>query len=64
LNVAKPKYNQGDIIGYRDCLYVITEVEGDYYVGIIAGDPNNIVQLNKIKHIDDDNQIRLVVRGQ
>ena len=60
----KPKYNQGDILGYRDCLYVITEVEGDYYVGIIAGDPNNIVQLNRIIDIDDDNQIRLVVRGQ
>mgnify|MGYP006410661079 CR=1 FL=1 len=62
--MEKPLYNQGDILGYLDVFYVITEIKGSYYVGVITGNFNNIKQLNKIKHIDDDKEIRLVARGQ
>jgi hypothetical protein len=62
--MRKPQYNQGDIIGYRDILYVITEIEGGFYVGIIAGDSTSNKQYNRIIDIDDNPQIRLVVRGQ
>ena len=64
----KPKYNQGDILGYRDCFYVITEVEGDHYAGYIAGKGLAVDVgtrfVNKIIDIDDEPQIRLVVRGR
>ena len=63
-----PKYNQGDILGYRDCFYVITEVEGDHYAGYIAGKGLAVDVgtrfVNKIIDIDDEPQIRLVVRGR
>jgi len=67
--MTKPKYNQGDILGYRDCFYVITEVEGgDYYAGYIAGRGLAVDVgtrfVNKIIDIDDEPQIRLVVRGR
>ena len=58
----KPKYNQGDILGYRDLFYVITRVEGDFYAGYVAGKSNK--ELNLTKDIDNNDQIRLVVRGQ
>ena len=61
--MTKHKYNQGDILGYRDILYVITRVEGDYYVGTIAGE-NSTENLNLTRDIDDNPQIRLVARGQ
>jgi len=60
---VKPKYNQGDILGYQDCFYVITRVEGDHYVGVIAGE-NSTENLNLTRDIDDNPQIRLVARGQ
>ena len=58
----KPKYNQGDLLGYRDCFYVITKVEGDFYAGYIAGKNNK--ELNLTKDIDNNENIRLVARGQ
>ena len=63
--MRKPKYNQGDILGYRDCFYVITRVAlfGGYYAGFIAG-RNNIEETNSIKDIDNNEEIRLVARGQ
>ena len=64
----KPKYNQGDILGYRDCFYVITEVGGDHYAGYIAGKGLAVDVgtrfVNKIIDIDDEVRIRLVARGQ
>ena len=64
----KPKYNQGDILGYRACFYVITEVEGDHYAGHIAGKGLAVDVgtrfVNKIIDIDDEARIRLVARGQ
>ena len=57
----KPKYNQGDILGYRDLFYVITKIEGDFYEGYIAGRENK--ELNRIKDIDNNKNIRLVARG-
>ena len=62
----KPKYNQGDILGYRDCFYVITRIHQhtsgrSYYEGYIAGRENK--ELNNTKHIDNDKNIRLVARG-
>ena len=60
--MTKPKYNQGDILGYRDCFYVITEVEGDHYAGYIAGRSNK--ELNLIKQIDGNEEIKLIVRAQ
>ena len=61
--MTKHKYNQGDILGYRDCFYVITRVEGDHYVGVITGE-NSTENLNLTRDIDDNPQIRLVARGQ
>ena len=58
----KPKYNQGDILGYRDLFYVIRRIEGDFYAGYIAGKNNK--ELNNIKDIDNNENIRLVARGQ
>ena len=66
--MTKHKYNHGDILGYRDCCYVITEVEGGYYAGYIAGrglaGDVGARFVNKTIDIDDEPQIRLVVRGQ
>jgi len=58
----KPKYNQGDILGYRDILYVITRVDRGYYAGFIATRPR-IEETNGIKDIDNNEEIRLVARG-
>ena len=66
----KPKYNQGDILGYRDCFYVITRVVYQhnstrgysYYEGYITGRENK--ELNNTKDIDNNKDIRLVARGQ
>ena len=58
----KPKYNQGDILGYRHILYVITRVEGDHYAGFITG-KNTTEELNNTKDIDNNKNIRLVARG-
>ena len=65
--MAKPKYNQGDILGYRDLFYVVTRVYQhiggrSYYEGYIAGKSNK--ELNLIKQIDNNDQIRLIARGQ
>ena len=61
--MRKPKYNQGDIIGYKNVLYVITGIKGEHYAGIIVGDLEADEQLNTIKGIDEDTNIRLVARG-
>ena len=61
--MRKPKYNQGDMIGYKNVLYVITGIKGEHYAGIIVGDLEADEQLNKIKGIDEDTNIRLVARG-
>ena len=58
----KPKYNQGDILGYRDLLYVITKVYRLHYAGYIAGKSNK--ELNLIKQIDNNDQIKLIARAQ
>ena len=63
----KPKYNQGDILGYRHVLYVITRIHQhtsgrSYYEGYIAGRENK--ELNNTKDIDNNKDIRLVARGQ
>ena len=63
----KPKYNQGDILGYRHVLYVITRIYQhasgrSYYEGYIAGRENK--ELNNIKDIDNNKDITLVARGQ
>ena len=62
----KHKYNQGDILGHRDCFYVVTRVYHhasgrSYYEGYIAGKSSK--ELNLIKQIDNNDQIKLVVRG-
>ena len=66
----KPKYNQGDLLGYRDLFYyVITRVVYQhnstrgysYYEGYIAGRENK--ELNNTKDIDNNKDIRLVARG-
>ena len=62
--MRKPKYNQGDMIGYKHILYVITGIEGEYYAGVLVGDPNARREINKIKEIDEDTNIRLVAKGQ
>ncbi len=67
--MRKPKYNQGDMIGYKNVLYVITGIKGEHYAGIIVGDLEADEQLwsrrhfNTIKGIDEDTNIRLVARG-
>jgi len=61
--MRKPKYNQGDMIGYKNVLYVITGIKGEHYAGIIVGDLEADQQLNTIKGIDEDTNIRLVARG-
>ena len=61
--MRKPKYNQGDMIGYKNALYVITGIKGEHYAGIIVGDLEADEQLNTIKGIDEDTNIRLVARG-
>ena len=61
--MRKPKYNQGDMIGYKNVLYVITGIKGEDYAGIIVGDLEADEQLNTIKGIDEDTNIRLVARG-
>ena len=61
--MRKPKYNQGDMIGYKNVLYVVTGIKGDHYAGIIVGDLEADEQLNTIKGIDEDTNIRLVARG-
>jgi len=58
----KPKYNQGDILGFRHVLYVVTKVYRLHYAGYIAGKSNK--ELNLIKDIDNNKNIRLVARGQ
>ena len=64
----KPKYNQGDILGYRDCFYVVTKVYRLHYAGYIAGKGLAVDVgtrfVNLIIDIDDEPQIRLVVRGR
>ena len=47
--MRKPKYNQGDMIGYKNVLYVITGIKGEHYAGIIVGDLEADEQLNTIK---------------
>jgi hypothetical protein len=61
--MTKHKYNQGDMIGYKHILYVITGIEGEYYAGVLVGDPDARRQVNRIIDIDDNDQIRLVARG-
>ena len=61
--MRKPKYNQGDMIGYKNVLYVVTGIKGEHYAGIIVGDLEADEQLNTIKGIDEDTNIRLVARG-
>ena len=61
--MRKPKYNQGDMIGYKNVLYVITGIKGEHYAGIIVGNLEADEQLNTIKGIDEDTNIRLVARG-
>ena len=61
--MRKPKYNQGDMIGYKNVLYVITGIKGEHYAGIIVGDLEADEQLNTIQGIDEDTNIRLVARG-
>ena len=64
----KPKYNQGDVLGYRALFYVVTKVYRLHYAGYIAGRGLAVDVgarfVNKIIDIDDEPQIRLVVRGQ
>ena len=58
----KPKYNQGDVLGYRDLFYVVTKVYRLHYAGYIAGKSNK--ELNLIKDIDNNDQIKLIARAQ
>ena len=58
----KPKYNQGDVLGYRDLFYVVTRVYRLHYAGYIAGKSNK--ELNLIKQIDGNEEIKLIARAQ
>jgi len=58
----KPKYNQGDVLGYRELFYVVTKVYRLHYAGYIAGKSNK--ELNLIKDIDNNDQIKLIARAQ
>ena len=60
--MTKHKYNQGDMIGYKHILYVITGIEGEYYAGVLVGYPP-LRQVNRIIDIDNNDQIKLVARG-